>query len=218
MMTASVQYLEAAKIEEVAAELRSKGYEVSLHPQGLYEGYDLIATKGDKKLAVEVKANTQLHESAESIKTLHRRAVEQGIDEFRLVVVSPPHEVKVAIEKLEEELFSYITQNLSSLLANTALAAYRHVAVTGVANIDINSINVARDGVRVVGDGAVEIEIGYLETKQGPFWSAGFPPRKFETFRQWETALPFTFDVKLNHELTISEVQKLEIDTSSLDD
>ena len=94
----------AVTLVEVASQLRGEGYEVTISPTGADEGYDIVASKGDKKLAVEVKVNSQLRDSAASIKTLRRRAIEHGYDEFRLVVVNPPREVKISIEKLEEEL------------------------------------------------------------------------------------------------------------------
>lgn len=212
-MTTSIQYLEAAKIEEVASQLRGEGYDVTISPLGPDEGYDIVASKANKKLAVEVKVNSQLRDSASSIKSLRRRALDHGYDEFRLVVVSPPREVRVSIERLEEELFKYIgTQNLLSVLAGhpvkdlfeLGLPEGKEIRLIGVGQIDIDSIDISVDGAQVVGNGVVEIEFDYWATREEPFLTT------------WKTDLPFAFDIILNRDLTISKAQKIEVDTSSL--
>lgn len=221
-MTTSIEYLEAAKIEEVASQLRGQGYDVTVSPTGMDEGYDIVASKGDKKLAVEVKVNSQLRDSAALIKTLRRRAIDHGYNEFRLVVVSPPREVRVSIEKLKEELFRYMEQNLSSTLAvhsqtprELGLSDINEIRLIGIGEIDIDSIDITTDGIQVVGNGVARIELGYWEIEEGPFWSAGFPPQDDRALTKWKTGVPFTFNVILNHDLTISKVQNIEVDTSS---
>lgn len=206
-MIASVEYLEAAKIEEVAEKLRDQGYEVILQPQAPYEGYDLIATKGDKKLAVEVTVNTQLRESIETIKTLRKRAIVQGIDEFQLVVVSPPREVDVEIEGLETELRSallrYLITNKESI--DKLRDDSEHINIQRITQVDIRSVEIANDGIRVTGDGVVEVSIHPLSVGDSP-------PLKYS----W--GMPFNFDVKLGHDLKISEVYTLAIDQSAFED
>lgn len=223
-MTTSIEYLEAAKIEEVASQLRGEGYEVTISPIGQDEGYDIVASKGDRKLAVEVKVSSQLRDSAASIKTLRRRALDHGYDEFRLVVVSPPREVKVSIEKLEEELFKYMEQNLRSIwggdslqtLGELGLPDVNQIRLVHIGEIDIDSIDITTDGVQVVGNGVAEIEINYWEIHEEPFWSAGFPPQDSRSLTRWKTGVPFAFNVMLNHDLTISKALKIEVDTSSV--
>ena len=65
-MTDIAQYLEAAKVEEVAEQLKSEGYQIALNQiePGLNLQYDIVATKGDKRIAVEVKARSHLRDSA----------------------------------------------------------------------------------------------------------------------------------------------------------
>jgi len=223
-MTTSVEYLEAAKIEEVASQLRGEGYEVTVSPTGRDEGYDIVASRGDKKLAIEVKVNSQLRDSAALIKNLRRRALDHGYDEFRLVVVSPPREVRVSIEKLKEELFKCMEQNLSSTLSIHSVqppgelgpSGINEIRLISIGEIDIDSIDITTDGIQVVGNGVAGIEMGYWEIEEGAFWSAGFPPQDERTLTKWRTGLPFTFDVILNHDLTISKVNNIEVDTSSL--
>lgn len=200
-MTTSVQYLEAAKIEEIASQLHNEGYEVIISPGGTYEGYDLIATKGDEKLAVEVKVNSQLRDSAELIKYLQKRAVEHGIDEFRLVVVSPPREVSVEIEGLKRELLKYLRKRLAE-------SDYEDLgidSIDSVTEIEVDSIEVTIDGIHVVGNGVVKVHfyplsVGDSDTK---------PLR-------WN--LPLAFDLELSHKLGILQVYGMSLDTSTLDE
>lgn len=223
-MTTSVEYLESAKIEEVASQLRGEGYQVTVSPTGKDEGYDIVASRGNKKLAIEVKVNSQLRDSARLLKTLRRRALDHGYDEFRLVVVSPPREIRVSIEKLKEELFTYMEQNLSSTLAihslqtpeELGLSAVNEIRLVDIGEIDIDSIDITTDGIQVVGNGVARIEIGYWETDEGAFWSAGFPPQDDRSLTRWRTGVPFSFDVILNHDLKISKAQNVKVDTSSL--
>jgi hypothetical protein len=205
-MTASVQYLEAAKIEEVALQLRNEGYDVTVSPRGSDEGYDLVARIGNKKLAVEVKASSHLQESAEMIKRLRKRAFEHGYDEFRLVVVNPPQEIKVSIEGLERELERYLT------LTPPPEVNQLPGRVCGVGGIRFETIDVTSAGIRIVGSGIVEVRL-----EEEPFLSAGFPPVSQER-EEGITDFPFQFDVILGHNLSIATAQEVEVDTSSFYD
>ena len=60
----SAQYLQAAKIEEVASRLEAEGYRVVVGPSGQDDGYDLVAERGAEKLAIEVKDRASLKRSA----------------------------------------------------------------------------------------------------------------------------------------------------------
>jgi hypothetical protein len=200
-MTAAVQYLEAAKLDEIARELEREGYGVvRSFPEGDVV-YDLVATRGDRKVAVEVKARSALRESAESIRQLRERARAHGYDEFRLVVVSPPRERQVEIAGLDDVLLRYMVDNVPAELDGLS----SHTYLDAVSDIDVSSIEVTADGIRVVGTGIVEVtlEYGGGESRDGVSWEADFP---------------FDFDVLLNHELEITEVHHLVCDTSSFDE
>lgn len=200
-MTTSMEYLEAAKIEELATQLQKEGFQVVVHPSGSDTGYDLIAIKGDKRIAVEVKTNNQLKSSAKAIKELRERAIAQGFDEFRLVVVNPPHEATIIIEGLEIELYLYLTQNPPGELTELS-SQYLPVKFNGVnrvSNLEIDFIKVFREGIHVIGSGVVQVEIDVDEPDANSFYSE----------------FPFTFDTMLNHNAQIAEVHRLKIDTSS---
>ena len=198
-MTTSLQYLEASKIEEIASQLEGEGYEVIIHPTGPDAGYDLIAKKNDKKLAIEVKASDELRKSAQSIKDLRERAIAGGYDEFRLVVVTPPREVTVIIEGLEIELYCYLDQNTPDELIGRWIPPIKFSDVTNVSNLEIDFIKLTKEGTHIIGSGVVKVEMDADEPHTNSFYAE----------------FPFTFDVKLNHNVQITDVYKLKVDTSN---
>lgn len=202
-MTASIDYLEAAKIEELTSQLRDEGYRVTVHPDGEDEGYDLVAEKNNRKVAVEVKFNARLRESAETIMALRRRAIERGYNEFRLVVVSPPHETDVHIEGLDKKLFEHLSKSPPDALKN-GLESPR---IESVRELEIDSISVTAEGTRVTGNGVVRV----WERPTDGVYVTNIP----RSTLQWATGLPFSFEIKLDNELRITDVYKIDVDTSS---
>lgn len=202
-MTASIDYLEAAKIEELTSQLRDDGYRVTVHPTGEDQGYDLVAEKDSRKVAVEVKFNARLGESAEIIKALRRRSIERGYDEFRLVVVSPPHETDVHIEGLDKKLLEHLSEDPPDALKNVPQSP----CIESVRELEIDSISVTAEGTRVTGNGVVRV----WERPTDGVYVTNIP----RSTLQWVTGLPFSFDAKLDNELRITDVYKIDVDTSS---
>jgi len=205
-MTASIDYLEAAKIEELTSQFRDEGYKVTVHPSGEDQGYDLVAEKDNRKVAVEVKFNARLRESAETIKALRRQAIERGYDEFRLVVVSPPPETHAHIEGLSKKLLEHLSESPPEALKNVLESP----SIESVRELEIDSISVTAEGTRVTGNGVVRV----WERPNLGVYVTNIP----RSTSQWVTGLPFTFDIKLDNELRINEVYKIDVDTSQLVD
>jgi REase_AHJR-like len=203
-MTTSIDYLEASRIEELTSQLSDEGYRVTVHPSGEDQGYDLVAEKDNRKVAVEVKFNARLRESAETIKALRRRALERGYDEFRLVVVSPPHKTNVHIEGLDKKLFEHLSENPPDALKNVPQSP----CIESVRELEIDSISVTAEGTRVTGDGVVRI----WERPTDGVYITNIP----RSTLQWGTGLPFSFEIKLDNELRITDVYKIDVDTSQL--
>lgn len=206
-MTTSIDYLEAAKIEELTSQFRDQGYRVTVHPGGEDQGYDLVAEKGNRKVAVEVKFNARLRESVETIKALRRRAIERGYDDFRLVVVSPPHETDVHIEGLDkrllEKLLEYLKQNPPDAFKN---AVPQMPWIENVSDLEIDSISITSDGTRVTGNGVIRVfEQPPVTVHKDILLSPVL----------WGTHIPFSFEVKLDNELNITDVYRIDADTSS---
>lgn len=204
-MTASIDYLEAAKIEELTSQLRGEGYRVTVHPSGEDQGYDLVAEKDNWKVAVEVKFNARLRESSETIKALRRRAIERGYDEFRLVVVSPPPETHAHIEGLGQKLLEHLSESPPEAL----MSVLQSPSIESVRELEIDSISVTAEGTRVTGNGVVRV----WERPNLGVYVTNIPRTS-----QWVTGLPFSFDIKLDNELRITDVYRIDVDTSQLVD
>lgn len=193
------QYLEAAKVEEISEQLKSEGYQVlsnRIEPDTKFH-YDIVAVKGDKRIAVEVKARSHLRESAGIIRELRENATRQGYDEFRLVIVNPPRERIIEIENFDNILYNYI---VNASFADIEELAGR-VSVEDVSDIEIDSIEVSADNIDVHGTGivSVSLEYGGGDSNDGLSIDHDFP---------------FTFTTTLSHDMTIDD-SKIDIDTSS---
>jgi hypothetical protein len=229
-MTTSIKYLEWAQLEQLANQFQRDGYNVTVRPLADEGdgGYDLVAAKPGKRIAVEVKANSELGTSAHQIKELRRKAFDEGFDEFRLVVANPPHETDVRIEGLERKLASYMGNDLPQELRDiTGTDAVRATAAKGV---EINSLEVSLDSIRVAGSGVVSVEISFSNAPPDPSaefdrgdlgYASGSPilgDEQDAPWVGWVADLPFSFDVELNRALEIVRANTLAVDTRSLFD
>lgn len=192
----ATQYLEAAKIEEVTSQFRSQGFEVTF-PNGEQEGFDLVGTRGSERIAVVVKAGSELRHSASEIARLRDQARRDGYS-FRLIVVNPPREKAVDVEGLRQRLEEYVSENPPHELNMLS----SHTRITDISNLEVDSLEATTDGLHVVGNGVIDVELdcGGGIAKDGVTSEADFP---------------FTFDVLLDHTLHIKEVRHLNVDTSS---
>jgi hypothetical protein len=197
-MDKALQYLEKAYIEETASRLRSEGYAIE-QPAGSDGGVDIIASKGGHKIAVQVKARPSLRASAKEIGKTRDDARSHGFDEFRLVVVNPPHDREVTVDGLEGQLRSWIEKNPGPLASLS-----EDFSIKEVVGLDLSQVGVDKGRIRVVGVGSVLVECvesrGEIEDQS------------------WITDFPMTFDVTLTHELVIESVQNLFIDISNSED
>ena len=213
--------LEEKKIKDLNSELCDEGYTVE-QQAGADDGFDLIAHKGGRKLAIKVKVNTDLAESLGAIRNLRTRAREDGYDEFRLVIVRALHEDNISIagleeklpelmesylknpanrtevEKLKLDLFSFLSSELTPELG--VLTNRRFFG--GAFGTDIKSVAIEAHGrIRVVGSGAVEIR--------------GLEDSEMEGTELYPD-VPFDFDITFNSNLESPQINKLEFQISGL--
>jgi len=192
--------LEWLKKQEVISQLEAEGYEVVDAQSGADAGFDLMAKKGQKKLAVEIKSSTRLPDAAEEIKRLRELALAMGLDEFRVILVSPPRQRDVEIGGLDERLLASLTEDLPQELHDLAT----NVLIQDVSDLDIESLEVKEEAIRVKGDAVLDIHLEYGggEEKDGMSTPA---------------SLPFTYDIELDHKLNIAKIHEIKIDTSGWD-
>jgi len=198
-VTTATRYLEESKIDDLARQLERQGYNIVAREQRNGNiSFDLVASKDGQTIAFEVKARTGDRVSATEIARLREQAFEQGFDDFRLVVVNPPHETVVEIPGLDDLLFAYIGERRGPELDDLPGA----VRVESVDNLDIDAIEITTNGIHLAGGGTVRVNIDYDDGDAYDGLSL-------------ETDFPFTFDVILSHALQIEQVGSFRVDTSS---
>jgi len=198
MRSASADYLEAARLEELAEDLRSRGYRVKSDARIGDQVFDLFAQRGSERLVFEVKARSRLKDATEQVARLRAAAQEAGLTQFRLVVVNEPHEVEVTIGDFENELARYLLEEeLPSGLDEISSAT----RVEGVTDVAIQSVDIRRSGIHVRGRASVDVELNY----------GGGTARDGLTVSD---SLPFTFDVELGPDLKLVRVNEVEVDLS----
>jgi dihydroorotase-like cyclic amidohydrolase len=195
-MGIATRYLEQEKVSDLEAQLRAQGYEVwSDYRSESGQIYDLVATKGDRRIVYEVKALSSLAGHSGEIRELRNRAFREGYTDFRLVVVSPPRQVEVSVPGLDAELVRYmgehVPENLQSLASN--------VRVEAVSNLEIGSITVGTEDIEVSGEGVVEVVREYGNARDGVDSPDDYP---------------FRFHVLLDRDLKIKDIYGLDVDVS----
>ena len=198
-MSALTAYVEQAKVEEVAEQLRQQGYAVAPRQDQDAEPFDLVATRGDERLAVEVTSLSQVRGRGRTLQDLRNRALHDGFTEFRLVVASPPREKHITVDHINQEIMEYLFDNIPSPLQNAASNA----RIDSVDYLDIDEIHVNANGIEVEGTGVVSVTLEYGGSRDGTASDESFP---------------FRFDVLLGHDLRVKEAYELEVDVSSLDE
>lgn len=196
-MNTPSEYLEAARTQELEREFEASGYRV-IHPAGEDRGLDLIAEGHGKRIAVQVKARSELQRSIPEVQRLRRSALERGFDEFRLVLVNPPHQPRIHVEGLQDRLREYAVKGVFPQLEILSSAA----RVVDIGDLEVSSIEVTDQGTRLSGTGILYVELAY----GGPRDHVGV-----------RTDFPFSFDVSLSAELDAMEVNEFSIDTSAYD-
>jgi hypothetical protein len=192
-------HLVALRRAEVASELERQGYLVELESSIDNQKADLLAHKpGSKTVVYEFDLPANLHQNSEHIRKLRRIADSKGF-EFKLVVVTPPKRIEVAVEGLREALDSAFVERLDS----TALASLANrVEIDDVADLEITSLNVRGEQTDVAGQGVVDVR---LDSGGGEARDGG---TAYDSF-------PFKFDITLNAQPQVVLVRNLEVDTSS---
>lgn len=191
-----IKYLESAKSAEIADQLRSEGFEVSTEVQSGDVRFDIIARRGDKQIAYEIKAASQKKGSKEQIRKLQEAARSAGL-EFRLLLVKPPSKISIEIENFTSKLRDYLI-NVHFPTELYSLAS--RVLLDNLSDLEVTSLHVTTEGIRVEGRGTLEVELEYGDRNDATSHNDSYP---------------FTFDVLLDHQNKIVELRRLHVDTDS---
>lgn len=182
-----------ASIEEVRLRCEEEGFSVRRDAVVGTLKADLIAEKGTLRRVFEFKAY-RLGKSDDDIVALRNYVVHTLGGEFQLVLVSPPRDRVIEIERIEEILLSWLIDNMPNELDELS----PHTYIDNVSSAIIASIAVKENELEVVGEATVEVT---LEIDKEPDSS-------------YADAYPFSFRVVLDKGLNVSRVEALEVDTS----
>ena len=195
MRRPTADYLEADKIEELADDLSRDGYQVEREASVGDQQFDLVARRDGELVVYEVKARSRLKESVEQLARLRAAARNGGVTSYRLVVVNPPQEVKVAIEGLDTQLLEHFLEELPTEVDQLSYAT----RVKRVKLFEIDSVDVRREAIRVQGRAALYVELN-------------FRGRTDSIDHSVDEGLGFTFDVDLGPDLKLATVHDLKVD------
>jgi Holliday junction resolvase len=201
MRRPAADYLEADKIEELADDLSRDGYQVEREASVGDQRFDLVARRNGELVVYEVKARSRLKESMEQLARLRAAARKAGVTSYRLVVVNPPQEVKVAIEGLDTQLLEYFLEELPTEVDQLSY----ETRVKRVKLFEIDSIDVRREAIRVQGRAALYVELNFRGKTDSVDLSV-------------DEGLGFSFDVDLGSDLRLARVNLIKVDISDFED
>lgn len=197
------RYIEEARIEELASEWRQRGYAVTTHQKVEDLDLDLLATRDDERIVFKVTTARGLTNARQTIKRLAAIVATWPRAQFHLVVANLPKSKSIEVDGISALLHRTMTEETH--LALDLLSS--HTRVEEVVDVEIDRIHVSATYIAVTGTATVEVQIhdrsaGDVERGDGVAYG---------------DALPMTFDLTLNHDLTPRRVERIDVDTSSLD-
>ena len=190
-------HLLGLKRAEIMLGLATQGYTLTTDEPIDGHSADLVARKNGRTVVYEFKIAETLGPDADELRRIRAHAAEKGFD-FRLVIVKPPKAPVIEVVGLESILFEVITNPIPQELDSLATAVF----VEGVSDIDIVDIEVRKGGIEVAGEGTVDVRLEY----------GGGEARDGVTS---DDNYPFAFRIVLDHNLEVTSVLELNVDTSS---
>lgn len=191
------RYWQEAVLAELTERYREQGYfvEREVPLQGITA--DLVARSGDRIEVVEVKSSLADQADRDALKQLRNYVAHLPNGSFKLVWTTPPSQPNIEVEGLKGVLNEIWSERVGE---TEAAELATHVMFESVADVEIESLRVGRDGIEISGSGIGEFELQYGSGEDG-----------------WDTSdsYPFTFHVTLTHTLEVEEVHSLEVDVSS---
>jgi hypothetical protein len=189
-----------AAIEQTAQQYARDGYFVSRQARLGELRADLVAQKGGKLIVIEFKSGPWIPRKAKTVAKLRNYVVDELKGEFRLVLVNPPQEKQISVSGIEDILHQELLEDTSQV---DVLAT--HVTFDEVTDVEIDSVDIDKERIDVIGRGNVTYELQY----------GSHSDMAHDEGLQTTETFPFTFRLYLNHRLEVDEVSEIDIDTSS---
>jgi len=197
------KYLHDIAIDQIAEDYKKKGYTVNKEvPLGTYHA-DLVATKENQNIVVEVKTGKftpgrkkKLAELADYVNALANY-------QFKVAIAKLPKDKELKIDNLEHILFDYFSKNTPAELSGLS----KHTTLDKITDIFLNKLLVANNTVMVEGSGIMALKLAVVSDN-----NLGFTT---------DNNVPFDFEAQLSFNdagnLEVDKFTALEIDTSFFD-
>jgi hypothetical protein len=190
------RHWEAAAAEQLAKDLERKGYKVSQHERIGDHVADVVARRGDEVTVYEVKAPPWDERQADEFVELRDWAVRSLNARFKLIIVTPPHEVAAEIAGLDRILLDRLNNPLPEELDLLSSCT----EVDDVSDLEIGSIVVKPPEIHVEGNAIAHVTLQ---------WGRG------DDAAEDRESFPFTFALNLDTQGRLLNVEELAVDTSA---
>ena len=200
------KHLHDIAIDQLSEEYVSKGYSVAKEVKFQNFVADLIATKGNETLILEVKTGKMTPQKRDAILKISEFVRQKENHKFKLVVATPPKDKKIEIFDIEEIFSKHFLEDFPSELTELST----HTRLVEVSDIDIDFLMVTHEAeILIKGKGVISVELQYGSDGDQ---SKGDGYKSTDSF-------PFEFDIVLAYDakkkLIIDEIIELEVDVSS---
>jgi hypothetical protein len=191
------RFWQEAVLTELTERYREQGFHVER--EAPLQGFraDLIARSGDHIDVVEVKSSASGRAELDALKQLRNYVSHLPNASFKLVWTTPPSQPDIEIEGLEAVLNEIWSERVGQ---TEAAELATDVSFENVADVEVASLRIGKDGIEVSGSGIADFELQYGSGEDG-----------------WDTSdsYPFSFHITLTHTLEVENVHSLEVDVSS---
>ncbi len=196
-------YLHDIAIDQLMADYKTKGYQVTKEEKvGDYRA-DLVARKDGEVVVVEVKTGKMTAQKRRQVAEIGDFVRTQKNYKFLVVVATPPKPKRIEIPNLDQLFCSYLISNFPDDLNRLS----SHTRIVDVSDTLVDEVIVNDDGsIAAKGSGIVDVELQY-----------GLDNDDNVTITK--DAFPFSFEVVLKYnehqELFLADAKIMKIDVSS---
>jgi Holliday junction resolvase len=190
------------KVEELIDKYKQNGFDVERESKCNDVVFDLVAKKGDERIAFEVKVLGDKSKQNETIKKSRTVAENNGY-KFILAIASRPQSNEIKIEDLNRSFIEYFKTKVPAELENLSIGNLSSkTTIEDISDIEIDNIHLLKDKNEIKGSALFELE---LDFRNNP---------NCKSLMYFDT--PFKFEVVLDLNLKVERINKLEIDRSEL--
>ncbi len=199
------KHLHDIAIEQIAEDYIQKGYSVEKETKlGEFQA-DLVVKKEDEQIVIEVKTGKLTPKRRKNISGLADYIRNLGGYKFKVVIATQPKEKILEIDGIETLLTNYVLYEFPDELDELST----HTRPDEVTDVDIDEMKISGTSIFVKGDGVISVEL--------QFGSDGDQDKGdgFKTYDNFPFEFQITLEYNTENELEITEVDKIEVDTSS---